>query len=66
MAASGLEEVDTYVLCQHNTITQYVTTCPILEMCLVGERLPGTRVAWWWWDKEGINLEGVRSAERAT
>ena len=38
MAAVGLDEVDAYVLCYHNTITHYIATRPILELCLAEER----------------------------
>ena len=34
MTEVGLEEVDTYVLRRKNTIDQYISTCPILKLCL--------------------------------
>ena len=35
MAPVGLEEIDTYVLCHQNSITQYIVTRLILYICLV-------------------------------
>ena len=37
----GLEEVGIYVLRRHNTVSRYIATCPILELCLTAERHPG-------------------------
>ena len=37
MKAVGLEEVEMYVLHRQNTITQYIATRPILELCMVME-----------------------------
>ena len=37
MEAAGLEEVDTYIQRRQNTISQYITTNLLLEMCLEAE-----------------------------
>ena len=34
MADSGLQEVDTYVSCHQNTLSQFIATRPIMELCL--------------------------------
>ena len=51
-----MEEVDTYVVCLHNTDTQYITTHPVMYLCLEEERLPGTWVSKCWWEKMSLNL----------
>ena len=56
---AGLEEVDMYVPRRQNTITQYIMTRPILELCLEAERRTGVRVAKIWWDKGELDLEGA-------
>ena len=48
MAAVGLKEVDTYVLHLHNNMAQYITTSPILELCLAEEWRPVAHVSQWW------------------
>ena len=34
MAEAGLKEVDTYIAHLQNTVTQYITTRPIMDLCL--------------------------------
>ena len=61
-SASGLEDMETYFLRRKNTIAQYITTSPILELCLEVERKPGVRVVKIWWEKVGLYL-GITQAE---
>ena len=49
MEASVLQEVNTYVSHHQNTVTQYITTRPIMYLCLSMDRRPGTRVSKRWW-----------------
>ena len=51
-----IEEVETYVLCCHNTENQYITTQPILDIFMVTEQRPGDKGPVRWWEKSGINL----------
>ena len=59
MAEVGLQEVLTYIPHNYNTVTQFIVTRPIMDLCLAAERGPGSRVAKWWWDKDGLELEGM-------
>ena len=63
-----LEEVDTYILCLHNTIAQYIVTCPILDICIVEEWNPRAWVAQRYWGQGCLDLymEVVRSYIRST
>ena len=36
-----MQYVDTYFARHHNTSTQFITTIPIVELCMVAVRLPG-------------------------
>ena len=67
MAAEDLEEVDTYVLCRQNTISQYITTCPILELCLAADQRTGEGVTRRWWGQGVLDpdWEGGRTSARA-
>ena len=57
MGEAGLHEVEKYVsLCQ-NTVAQFISNRPIMELCLAAERHLGSPVANWWWEKEGLDLE---------
>ena len=66
MMAVGLEEVKTYVLRRQNTITHYIVTRLILDICLVADKWPGAQVKRRWWYQAGINFdkEDGRVAER--
>ena len=44
-----MEEVDMYILCRQNNVSQYIATQTILELCLETERRPGMRVSMRWW-----------------
>ena len=43
MMEVGLKKVERYVLHCQNTITQYIATWKILEICLETERWPGAQ-----------------------
>ena len=51
MPEAGIQEVETYVSCQQNMVTKYIATIPIMDLFLVAERLPGTRVSKCWWEQ---------------
>ena len=61
MKSVGMEEVETYVLCCPNTVTQYIATRPILELCMAEERRPGARVSMRWWEQARMELGQVGS-----
>ena len=61
MAAAGPYEVDTYIYHHQNTVAHYIATRPIMDLCLVAEQCPGTRVYKRWWEQEGLYLEGMRT-----
>ena len=64
IAEAGLLEVDTYVSRHQNTVTQFIGTRHIMELCLAADKKPGSRVAKRWWQKNGLDLEGMRTADR--
>ena len=46
----GLEKLETYIIRIHNTVAQYISNRPILDLCMEAEKSLGTRVEtrWWW------------------
>ena len=49
MMVARIEEIYMYVSRQHNTVAQYIATCPIFDLCLdTGER-PGSQAPKRWW-----------------
>ena len=39
MAEAGMQEVETYISRHQNTVTQFIATRPIMDLCLVAERI---------------------------
>ena len=35
-----------------------------MDLCLAAKRRPGPRVVMRWWEQEGVDLEGMRTADR--
>ena len=57
-----MEEVEEYITQRQNMVAEYISTRPILDLCEDVERRPGTQFSKWWWDQEGLNLAGERTA----
>ena len=62
MAEVGLQEVDNYVSVCHITVAQIIATRPIMELCLAADRRPGPRISNRWWEKDKVDVEGMRTA----
>ena len=50
----GLEEMETYISRRQNTSAQYISTRPILDLCLEAERRPRLWGPKRWWEQEGL------------
>ena len=57
---SGIEGIRKSITRRHNTVAQYITTRPILDLCDRATRRTGARVSWRWWKQAGTDLEGAR------
>ena len=38
---AGIQEVDTYIARRQNTVTQFIATSPIMDLCVLATRSPG-------------------------
>ena len=45
MSEAGLQEVETYISCLHNTVAQFIATVTIIDLFMAEERRPGSRVS---------------------
>ena len=54
MAKAGLQEVETYFSCYHNTVAKFIATGTIMDLCLVSERCPGSSISNRWWEDDGM------------
>ena len=66
MDEAGLQELENYVSCHQNTVTQLIEIRPIMDLFMVAERRPGSQVDRRWWEQEGLELEGMQTAARGT
>ena len=62
MEEAGIHEVDTYVSCHQNTVTQFNVTRPIMDLCLASECRPGPRLSKRRWEQDGMDVEEMRTA----
>ena len=63
MREAGFEGIRKAVTRRHNTVAQYITTRPIMDLCEQATQRVEARVSWRWWDQEGIDLKVAK--ERA-
>ena len=62
MTEAVLQEMETYVSLRHNTVTQFIATRAIMNLCLAEERRPGPRFSRRWWYQYRVDVEGMRTA----
>ena len=60
-----LEDFEVYVRRRHNTVVQYITERPIMDLCEEEVRSTGAWVAKFWWYQEVIDIEGAWTAAEA-
>ena len=61
MEEAGFEKIGAYILKGQNTVAQYITTRPIMDLCKKTVQRPGIWVAQRWCKQEGIDLAGARA-----
>ena len=52
----GTEEVETNILHLWNTVSQYISTWLILELCLTTDKRTGAQVMMIWLEQAGLDL----------
>ena len=45
MAKAGLQEMEIYISRRQNTVTQFITTRDIMDLCLAAKQRPGPRIS---------------------
>ena len=64
-AETGFELMETYIHQRQNTVTDYIATLPILDLCEAAERKRGAWVGIRWREQEGLELAGERETTAA-
>ena len=57
---AGLQTIGEYIRRWQNTVTKYIATLSLIDLCEGSERALGERVGIRWWEQEGINMTGER------
>ena len=57
---AGVVRIRTSILRRQNTVAQFIATQPIMGLCEVAERRPGTRLPRRWWEQTGIDWKAAR------
>ena len=65
MKEAGMVRIRTSILQRQNTVAQFIGTRPILGLCEVVVRRPGTRVPRRWWEQTGIDWKAAREKAAA-
>ena len=65
MKEEGVVRIRMSILQRQNSVAQFIATRPILGLCEVTERRPGTRVPRRWWEQTGIDWKTAREAAAA-
>ena len=53
--------MESYALISQDTVVNYITVRPIMDLCDKLVWMPGTWVAKGWWGNEGMDLAGIIS-----
>ena len=61
MEEAGLTDIRTSILRRQNTVAQYITTRPLLDLREGARARDGAKVPLRWWDQAGINLETAKA-----
>ena len=61
----GLQEIGVYIGRFQNTVAQYISTCPFMDLCLVVEQNLVIRLFRQWWDQPTLDILGIRAEHAA-
>ena len=65
MKETGMVRIRTSILWRQNTVTQFIVTRTIQDLCKKATRRPGAQVAWRWWEQTGIDWKGEQDRAEA-
>ena len=63
MTEAGLTDVRTSINRRQNTVAQYISTRPLLDLFEGAMKIEGARVTLRWWEKSGIDWEKAKAKE---
>ena len=61
MKEAGLTDIRTSIQRRKNTVAQYISTQPLLDLCKVSRQREGARVVLRWWEQSRIDWEKAKA-----
>ena len=58
-----MQEVETYIYHRLNKVAQFIAIRTIMDLFMVAEKRPGTRVSKRLWEQYGVDMEGMWTAD---
>ena len=55
-----LEEIGVFITHRQNTVAQYISNCPIMDLFLAAEQRPGVQLSRRWWYQNNLDILGMR------
>ena len=62
MEEAVMQEVYSYFSRHHNRVAQFIANRTIMDLYLAAKRIPDPRITKRWWEKDGADVEGMRTA----
>ena len=59
LSMNGLDDIGVYIARHQNTVSQYIATCPIMDLYLVENRNPGMRLSRRWWEQPAMDIRVI-------
>ena len=56
MDEAVLQEMDTHISRHQNTVTQFIATSPIINLCLAAYQRSGSRISQRWCKQDGVDV----------
>ena len=66
MKEAGLTDIRTSIQRRQNTVAQYISTRPLLDLCVGARQREGARVTLRWWEQSRIDWEKAKAKETET
>ena len=66
LATMGIEEIRVYIARHKNTVSQYIVTRTIMDLCLAAERSLGMWLWRRWWEQFALYILGIRISHAAS
>ena len=61
----SLEDIGLYISRHQNMVTQYITTCRIMDLYFAEEQKPGMRISGRWWEQPALDTISIKAGKES-